>query len=64
MKSEYKEIISKAKKNRTSGEISIQFMDHKKLKKKFGWKPKKNMDKAIPELFRWYKNYLENENRF
>ena len=32
MESEYNKIIYKAKNNKTSGEISIQFMDHKKLK--------------------------------
>ena len=64
MKSEYNKIIYKAKNNKTSGEISIQFMDHKKLKNNFGWKPKNNIDSTIPDLFRWYENYLKNENRF
>ena len=63
-KKEYFELIKKAKKNKTTGEISVQFMDYKKLKKFFNWNPKKKLDDVIPTLYTWYENYLKNENRF
>ena len=57
---EYKSIVKNIKKNRTQGEISVQFMDYKKLYKYFKWKPKKNFEKSLPSLFKWYENYLKN----
>ena len=57
---EYKSIVKNIKKNKTQGEISVQFMDYKKLYKYFKWKPKKNFKNSLPSLFRWYENYLKN----
>ena len=58
----YKKIIKNIKNNKTPGEISVQFMDFKKLYKNFKWKPKKNFEKSLPKLFKWYSVYL-NKNK-
>ena len=55
----YKAVVRGIKKNKSIGEISIQFMDYKKLYKHFKWKPKKNFEKSLPSLFKWYANYLK-----
>jgi CDP-glucose 4,6-dehydratase len=49
--------IFKRNKN-TEGEISVQYMNYKKLNKFFGWKPRSNFDNVLPNLFEWYKKYL------
>ena len=46
-------------KNKTKGEISVQFMDYKKLSLFLGWKPKYKFKKTLPELFKWYKSYFK-----
>jgi len=48
------------KKKKTLGEISIQYMNYKKLNKYFKWKPKHKFENILPNLYRWYKNYLSN----
>jgi len=60
---EYEVIVKNIKKNRVKGEISVQFMDYKKLYKYFKWKPKKNFEKSLPSLFKWYGNYLKKNNQ-
>lgn len=59
---EYEKIIKNIKNNKTIGEISVQFMDFKKLYKYFRWKPKKNFEKSLPSLFKWYENYCKKNN--
>ena len=39
-KSQLKKLFKKIKNNKTKGELSVQFMDYKKLNFFFGWKPK------------------------
>jgi CDP-glucose 4,6-dehydratase len=51
-----KNIFKKNKK--TQGEISVQYMNYKKLNNFFGWKPKNKFEKVLPNLFEWYKRYL------
>ena len=51
-----KDIFNKKKK--TSGEISVQYMNYKKLYKYFKWKPKHKFENVLPDLYNWYKNYL------
>ena len=46
-------------KNKTRGEISIQFMDYKKLNLFLGWKPKYKFKQTLPELFKWYQSYFK-----
>ena len=55
----FEAVVKNIKKNKTVGEISVQFMDYKKLYKYFRWKPKKNFRKSLPALFKWYANYLK-----
>ena len=53
-----KSIFKKIKKNKTKGELSVQYMDYKKLNKFFGWKPKYKFLSTLPKLVNWYKKYL------
>ena len=53
-------IIKKLKNKKTSGELSVQFMDFKKLYKYFKWKPKYKFEKTLPSLFNWYEEYFTN----
>ena len=46
------------KKNKTSGELSIQYMDYKKLYDYFGWKPKGKFNSNLPKVYNWYKSYF------
>ncbi len=56
---ELTQIIKTMKQNKTSGEISVQQMDYKKLYKYFGWKPKRKFKNMIPSLYRWYQGYFK-----
>ncbi len=53
-----KKIFKKIKNNKTKGELSAQYMDYKKLKKYFGWKPKYKFSNTLPELIEWYKKFF------
>ena len=57
-KQKLKKIFKKIKKNKTQGEISIQFMDYEKLNKYLKWKPKFVFEKNLSNLFKWYKKYF------
>lgn len=48
------------KKNKTKGEISVQYMNYKKLNKLFNWKPKYSFKSALSETIDWYQNYFKN----
>ncbi len=61
-KSEFTKIMKSAKRRKTKGEISVQYMDFNKLNNYFGWKPKKTIDTTLPILYDWYENYFKNEN--
>jgi dTDP-D-glucose 4,6-dehydratase len=56
---QYKKITENIKNNKTIGEISVQFMDYKKLYKFFKWRPKRNFEKSLCSLFKWYKFYIK-----
>ena len=56
---ELKKILKKMKKNKTKGEISVQFMDYKKLDLFFGWKPKFSLESSLPDLINWYSKYFK-----
>ena len=60
-KKELQAIFRKMHKNKTKGEISVQFMDYEKLHHYLGWKPKYKLENTLPKLFKWYKVYLENK---
>ena len=55
---ELKLVLKKLKNKKTSGELSVQFMDFKKLYKYFKWKPKHKFEKTLPSLFSWYEEYF------
>ncbi len=57
---EFKKLEKKMHKNKTTGEIAVQFMDYKKLNLYFGWKPKYTFTKTLPKLFKWYRSYFKN----
>ena len=48
-------------KRKTSGEISIQFMDFKKVNKYLNWKPKHQFEEKVLVLFDWYKKYFKKD---
>ena len=56
---ELKQITKNMKKNKTSGELSVQYMDFEKLKKYFGWKPKNKFELTLPAVYDWYENYFK-----
>ena len=58
---ELKNITKNMKKNKTSGEISIQLMDFKKLKKYFGWRPQNKFEHILPTVYDWYENYFKKQ---
>ena len=57
---ELKKVINSMKNNKTSGELSVQYMDYKKLYKYFRWKPKRKFEKMIPSVYEWYENFFNN----
>ena len=60
---ELTDIIKKLKNKKTSGELSVQFMDFKKLYKYFKWKPKYKFEKTLPSLFNWYEEYFNSNKK-
>ena len=62
-KEELKIIFKLMKSKKSKGEIPYQYMDHEKLKKYFGWKPKYEFDETINDLFEWYEKYLINNKK-
>ena len=56
---ELKKINKMASKNKTTGELSVQYMDYQKLNDYIGWKPKHKFIDILPKLFKWYKNYFK-----
>ena len=55
---EFKKVTVDMKKNKTTGELSIQYMDFKKLKKYFGWKPESKFKTNLPKIYNWYESYF------
>ena len=47
------------KNNKTTGELSVQYMDFEKLNDYLGWYPKHEFTKTLPGLFKWYKKYFK-----
>jgi len=43
----------------TTGEISFQYMDFKKVNKFFGWQPKHSLADGIAKTIEWFKPWLE-----
>ena len=60
---EFKKITKSMKKNKTSGELSVQYMDYKKLYDYFGWKPKGNFNLNLPKIYNWYKSYFKKQGK-
>lgn len=57
--SQLKNLFKQIRNNKTKGELSVQYMDYKKLNLFFGWKPKYKFSDTLPELINWYKNYFK-----
>jgi len=57
-KKELKNIHREIKKNKTRGELSVQFMDYDKIFRYVGWKPKNKFSNTLPIIFKWYKKHL------
>ncbi len=57
-----RKVFHKIKKNRTKGEISIQYMDYEKLKLFLKWKPKYKLENSLPKLVKWYRKYFKKIN--
>ena len=47
------------KKNKTAGEIDMQYMDYGKVYKFFKFKPTYNLDKGLKKSMEWYKLYFD-----
>ena len=58
-KIELKSIFRRIKNNKTTGEISSQYMDYDKLNTYLGWYPKRKFINTLPSLFKWYKRYFK-----
>jgi CDP-glucose 4,6-dehydratase len=58
-KKDYEIIKNSFKNKKAIGEIDFQYMDHKKVKKYFGWYPKYNFNEGINETYRWYKDNIK-----
>ena len=58
---ELKKITKSMKKNKTSGELSVQYMDFEKLNNYFGWKPKNKFEHTVPTVYEWYENYFKKQ---
>lgn len=52
-------VLKNIKKNKTKGEISIQYMNYKKLNKYFKWKPKYTVKSSLSETIQWYQKYFK-----
>ncbi len=55
-------VIKKMKNKKTTGEITLQIMDHKKVNKYTGWKPKHTLSEGIEKTILWFKEYLKSNN--
>ena len=60
-KKELNNIFIKMHKNKTTGELTAQYMDYEKLNTYLGWKPKFKFTKTLPTLFNWYKKYFKHK---
>ena len=58
-KKELKIIFKLMKSKKSKGEIPYQYMDHEKLKKYFGWKPKYDFNTTAKTTYEWYKEYFK-----
>lgn len=58
-----KNIFKGMSKNKTRGEISIQYMDYEKLHSHLGWKPKYSFKQTLPILFKWYRLYFKKKKK-
>lgn len=61
-KKELIRIFQSMKSKKSKGEIPYQYMDYKKLKKYFGWKPKYKFEETMGTIFEWYKKYFHQNN--
>ena len=61
-KKEFNRILKKMKNKKTTGEINLQIMDHKKIKKYIGWQPRYNLKTGLTETISWFSDYLKKSN--
>ena len=61
-KNELKSIFKKMKNKKTTGELSIQYMDYEKINHYLGLHPKYKFTKTLPALFNWYKKLIFKNN--
>tara|TARA_Y100000816_G_C26106846_1_gene588507 strand:- start:494 stop:1510 length:1017 start_codon:yes stop_codon:yes gene_type:complete len=61
-KEEFNRILKKMKNKKTTGEINLQIMDHKKIKKYIGWQPRYNLKTGLTETISWFSDYLKKSN--
>tara|TARA_X000000950_G_C13825316_1_gene623791 strand:- start:183 stop:1196 length:1014 start_codon:yes stop_codon:yes gene_type:complete len=54
-----KRTLKNINKNKTIGEISIQYMNYSKLNKYFKWKPKYTVKSSLSETIKWYQKYFK-----
>jgi len=43
---------------RTTGEITVQYMDYDIVQKDFGWKPSTNFGDGLDQTISWFKRFL------
>ena len=51
--------LKNIKKNKAKGEISVQYMNYKKLYKFFKWKPQYSLRSGMVETIKWYQQYFK-----
>jgi nucleoside-diphosphate-sugar epimerase len=43
---------------RTTGEITVQYMDYDVVQRDFGWKPSTNFSDGLDHTIAWFKRFL------
>jgi nucleoside-diphosphate-sugar epimerase len=53
-------ILQQMRTARTTGELSIQYMDFDVVQKDFGWTPSTSFEDGIDQTISWFGRYLAN----
>ena len=54
-------VINQMTSARTTGEISVQFMDFDVVSQEFGWSPSTSFDKGLDQTISWFDEYLSSD---
>ena len=51
-------ILEQMRSARTTGEITVQYMDYDVVQRDFGWAPTTSFDAGIDQTIDWFKRFL------